>query len=283
MKWLVTGGQGMLATDLAEVLTRGGEDVTCAGRDLLDVRREDACRSVISGFDVVVNAAAWTGVDDAEKHEAEAYAVNAVGAANVARACRQAGARLVHLSTDYVFSGDGTTPYPEDAALDPRSAYGRTKAAGEWAVRAECPDSLVVRTAWLYGAHGPNFVKTVVRLGRERGSVAVVDDQRGQPTWTRDLSEAILRLVLAEAPAGTYHGTSGGSATWFALTKELFTVIGLDPGMVEPTTTHAFPRPAPRPAYSVLGHDAWQRVGLEPIRDWRMAIAAAAAEVARAA
>lgn len=275
----MTGGRGMLATDLAEVLRREGEDVTSGGRDLLDVRREGDCRSVISGFDVVVNTAAWTAVDDAETSEAEAYAVNAVGAANVARACRRDGARMVHLSTDYVFAGDATSPYPEDAALDPRSAYGRTKAAGEWAVRAECPDALVVRTAWLYGAHGPNFVKTMARLGRERDVVSVVDDQRGQPTWARDVAEALVRLVRAEAPAGTYHATSAGSATWFSLTQALFRVLGLDPATVQPTTTDAFPRPAPRPAYSVLGHDAWQRVGVEPIRDWRAAIAASAPQV----
>jgi len=279
MRWLVTGGRGMLATDLAEVLRRGGEDVSCVGRDILDVRREADCRSVISGYDVVVNAAAWTAVDDAESHEPQAYAVNAVGAANVARACRLAGARLVHLSTDYVFSGDATSPYAEDGPADPRSAYGRTKAAGEWAVRAECPESLIVRTAWLYGAHGPNFVRTIARLGGERESVSVVDDQRGQPTWTRDLAEAIVRLVQAEAPAGTYHGTSAGSATWFTFAQELFAALGLDPAKVTPTTTDAFPLPAPRPAYSVLGHDAWRRVGVEPIRDWRAAVAASAAEV----
>jgi len=280
MRWLVTGGRGMLATDLATVLAGDGEDVTCVGRDVLDVRREADCRSVVSGFDVVVNAAAWTAVDDAESHEPEAYAVNAVGAANVARACRLDGARLVHVSTDYVFAGDATSPYAEDGPVDPRSAYGRTKAAGEWAVRAECPESLVVRTAWLYGAHGPNFVRTMARLGGERESVSVVDDQRGQPTWTRDLAEAIVRLVRAEAPAGTYHGTSAGSATWFTFAQELFAALGLDPAKVTPTTTDAFPRPAPRPAYSVLGHDAWIRVGVEPIRDWRCAIAASAAEVA---
>jgi len=279
MKWLLTGGQGMLATDLTHVLTDNGEDVTCAGRDVLDVTRAGDCLSVISGFDVVVNAAAWTAVDDAESHETQAFAVNAVGAANIARACRVDGARLVHISTDYVFSGDATRPYAEDAALDPRSAYGRTKAAGEWAVRAECPASLVVRTAWLYGAHGPNFVKTMSRLGRERDSVAVVDDQHGQPTWAHDLAEAIVRLVGADAPAGIYHGTSAGSATWFTFTQELFGAIGLDPATVRPTTTDAFPRPAPRPTYSVLGHDAWQRAGVEPIRDWREAIVASAADV----
>ena len=142
-----------------------------------------------------MNCAAYTAVDDAETHEAEAFALNAVGAANLARAAREHGARMVQVSTDYVFAGDADEPYAEDAPLAPRSAYGRTKAAGEWAVEAHCPESWIVRTAWLYGAGGGNFVKTMARLAGERETLAVVDDQRGQPTWTVDLADAIVRLV----------------------------------------------------------------------------------------
>jgi dTDP-4-dehydrorhamnose reductase len=211
-------------------------------------------------------------VDDAESHEPDAFAINATGAGNLARACERAGARLVQVSTDYVFAGDATSPYAEDAPLAPRSAYGRTKAAGEWAVRALCPDSLVVRTAWLYGEHGGNFVKTMARLAGDHDTLDVVDDQEGQPTWTVDVADAILRLVEAEAPPGAYHATSSGSTTWFEFTRAIFTGLGLDPDRVRPTTTAAFPRPAPRPAYSVLGHDAWQRVGRAPVRDWRDAL-----------
>lgn len=268
MKILLTGSGGMLGHDLRAVLTSAGEDVALAPRQALDVTSEAACREAVREHDVVVNAAAWTKVDDAEAHEGAAFSANAVGAANIARACAEADVRLVHISTDYVFAGDAATPYREDATLAPRSAYGRTKAAGEWAVRAYAPGSYVVRTAWLYGEHGPNFIKTMARLARERETVSVVADQRGQPTWTVDLAEAIHRLLTAGAPAGTYHGTSTGETTWFGLAQEVFRLLGHDPARVLPTTTAAFPRPAPRPAYSVLAHDRWEEAGVTPLPRW---------------
>jgi dTDP-4-dehydrorhamnose reductase len=279
-RWLVVGAGGMLGTDLVADLRAAGHEVTTAGRSegldaALDVRSADACSTVVPGHDVVVNCAAWTAVDDAEAHESQAFWLNAVGAANVARACANAGARLVHVSTDYVFDGTATEPYPEDAPLAPRSAYGRTKAAGEWAVRAEAPDALVVRTAWLYGAHGPSFVRTMLTLAERHETLTVVDDQRGQPTWTVDLAAAIRRLVEAGAPAGVWHGTSGGEGTWFGFTRRIFALAGLDPERVTPTTSEAYPRPAARPAFSVLGKQRWTEAGLEPIRDWDEAIAAA--------
>ena len=267
----MVGCDGMLGQDLVATLggSSGAHEVTAVDRDVLDITDPDACLAGVAGYDIVVNVAAWTAVDDAETHEAQAFAVNAVGAANLARACSAAGARMVQVSTDYVFSGDATSPYAEDAPLAPRSAYGRTKAAGEWAVRTHLPSaSWVVRTAWLYGAHGPNFVKTMARLASERDTVLVVDDQRGQPTWTVDLARAIVRLVEAQAPFGTYHGTSSGEATWFGFAQAIFAELGLDPARVRPATTDTFPRPAPRPAYSVLGHDAWTRASLVGLRDW---------------
>jgi dTDP-4-dehydrorhamnose reductase len=275
-RWLVAGSRGMLGQDLLAVLGRapGAHEVTAVNRDSLDITDPDACLATVAGHDIVVNAAAWTAVDDAESQEAGAFAVNAVGAANLARACSAAGARMVQVSTDYVFAGDATTPYAEDAPLAPRSAYGRTKAAGEWAVRTHLPNaSWVVRTAWLYGAHGPNFVKTMARLAAERETVSVVDDQRGQPTWTSDLADAIVRLVTSEAPFGMYHATSSGETTWFGFAQEIFRVLGHDPNRVLPTTSETFVRPAPRPAYSVLGHNAWQSAGVAPIREWSDAMA----------
>ena len=270
-RWLVTGAGGMLGQDLVAALgtAPGAPEVTAAGHDSLDVTDPDACLAAVADHDLVVNAAAWTGVDDAESHEARAFAVNAVGAANMARACSAAGARMVQISTDYVFAGDASGANAEDGPLAPRSAYGRTKAAGEWAVQALCPRSWVVRTAWLYGANGPNFVRTMARLAAERDTVSVVDDQRGQPTWTVDLAHAIVALVQAEAPAGTYHGTSAGETTWFGFAQAIFAELGLDPARVMATTTDAFPRPAPRPACSVLGHEAWRRAGLDPLPPWR--------------
>ena len=272
MKILVTGGAGMLGHDLSSVLTDAGHEVSTAARSDLDVRSLEACHAAVGGHDAVINAAAWTNVDGAEAAEGEAFAVNATGAANVARACAEAGATLVHVSTDFVFSGDATVPYAEDAGLAPCSAYGRTKAAGEWAVQAYAPRSYVVRTAWLYGEHGPNFVKTMGRLAGERETLSVVDDQRGQPTWTWDLAEAIGRLLGTEAPFGIYHGTAAGETTKHGFTQEIFRLLGHDPSRVLPTTSDAFPLPAVRPAYSVLGHDAWRRAGLDALPDWRESI-----------
>ena len=268
MKVLVAGGHGMLGRDVVDAMTGAGAEVVPASRSDLDIRDPQACDARVAGFDVVVNAAAWTKVDDAETHEAEAFDANAVGAANLATACVRNGARLVQVSTDYVFDGSATEPYAEDAALAPRSAYGRTKAAGEWAVRAGCPQSYVVRTAWLYGEHGPNFVKTMARLADERDTVSVVDDQRGQPTWTRDVADAVVRLTQSDAPFGTYHATATGDTTWFGFTQEIFALLGKDPDRVLPTTTDKFPRPAPRPAWSVLGHEGWRRAGLPTLPAW---------------
>ncbi len=269
MRVLVTGAGGMLGLDLTSVLTQHGYRVTAADRATLDVTSARDCALQIAGHDAVVNAAAWTAVDDAQAEEAGAFAVNAVGAATVARACRERGARLLHISTDYVFAGDASTPYPEDASLAPRSAYGRTKAAGEWAVRAECPDAVLVRTAWLYGAGGPNFVTTMRRLAGERETVDVVDDQQGQPTWSADVARCVAALLAAPARGGAVHATSSGQTTWFGLARAVFEELGLDPARVRPTTTAAFPRPAPRPAYSVLGHDRAGALGIPAAPPWR--------------
>jgi len=288
-RWLVVGANGMLGQDLLAQLGRcasdvfvpdgfevggsaGAHKVTAVDRDELDIRDPGACLAAVAGHDFVVNVAAWTAVDEAESHEPAAFAVNAVGAANLARACSAAGLPMLQVSTDYVFAGDANSPYAEDAPLAPRSAYGRTKAAGEWAVQALCPQSWIVRTAWLYGAHGPNFVKTMARLAAERETVTVVNDQSGQPTWTVDLAGAIVRLVEARAPFGTYHGTSSGETTWFGFAQAIFAELGLDSERVKPTTTDAFPRPAPRPAYSVLGHEAWRGAALDPLPSWRKSL-----------
>ncbi|MEU2201459.1 dTDP-4-dehydrorhamnose reductase [Isoptericola sp. NPDC019482] len=277
-RWLVVGAGGMLGADLLARLGDAGADVVGLGRADLDVTDADAVLAAVGGFDVVVNCAAWTAVDDAEVREADAFRVNATGASNLARAAHAAGARLVQVSTDYVFDGAATAPYAEDAPLAPVSAYGRTKAAGEWAVRAQAPDHLIVRTAWLYGAHGGCFPKTMARLGAEKDRLAVVDDQVGQPTWTRDLADLIVRIVEADAPAGTYHGTASGQTSWFGFTRRILASAGLTTPL-EPTTSDAFVRPAPRPAYSVLGHDALRAAGVAPIGDWAERWDAAAAEV----
>lgn len=277
MRWVVLGAAGMLGQDVVRRLE--GADVVPLTKDDVDVTDLAAVRAAVAGADVVVNCTAYTAVDAAESDEATAFAVNATGAAFVARGAHEAGARLVHVSTDYVFDGAATEPYAEDAPIDPRSAYGRTKAAGEWAVRASCPDHLLVRTAWLYGAGGPCFPKTIARVAAERGALDVVDDQVGQPTWTVDLADLLVRLVEAQAAAGTYHGTSSGSVSWWGFAREVVAAAGLDPQIVSPTTSEAFTRPAPRPAYSVLGHDALRAAGVEPIGPWDERWTTAAATV----
>ncbi|QNN53966.1 dTDP-4-dehydrorhamnose reductase [Nocardioides mesophilus] len=269
MRWLVTGSAGMLGYDVVELLRAAGEEVTAAPRAELDITDPAAVDAAVPGHDVVVNCAAWTAVDDAETAEDAALRINGEGPRVLAEAVARHGGRLVQVSTDYVFDGAATTPYPEDAPAAPASAYGRTKAAGEQAVRAALPDRhLVVRTAWLYGAHGGCFPRTIARVARERSSVDVVEDQVGQPTWTRDVADLVLRLVRADAPAGTYHATSEGQGSWFDFARAVVAAAGLDPEIVHPTTSAAFVRPAPRPAYSVLGHDALRRAGVEPIGDW---------------
>lgn len=267
----------MLGTDVLEAVARHGDDVRGVDRTTLDVTDPAACVREIRDVDVVVNCAAWTAVDDAETQEAAAFAVNALGAAHLARAA-DAGARLVHVSTDYVFDGSALQPYEADDVPRPISAYGRTKLAGEWAVAASGGDHLVVRTAWLYGAGGPCFPATITRVARERGALAVVADQVGQPTWTADLADLIVRLIVARAPRGTYHGTSGGQGSWYEFAQAVVAAAGLDPGIVAPTTADAYRRPAPRPAWSVLGDAAVRNAGVEPIGDWRARWGAASAD-----
>ncbi len=268
---LVTGGGGMLATALGKAFGDVAELITRADLDITDA---DAVRRAVAGRVAVINTAAYTAVDDAEANEALASEVNARGALNVARACADTGARLVHVSTDYVFNGRATSAYPENATPDPRSAYGRSKLDGERAVRSTLPDAAyVVRTAWLYGAGGPNFVATMLAQARAGNPVSVVTDQIGQPTWTHDLAERI-RLLLDVTP-GTYHATNSGSCSWWDLAVAIYEEVGAPSTLVEQTTSHAFVRPAPRPAYSVLGDDAAQSAGLPEMPPWRDALARA--------
>ncbi|MER7007917.1 dTDP-4-dehydrorhamnose reductase [Dactylosporangium sp. NPDC000555] len=285
-RFLVTGAGGMLGRDLLEVLH--GRDVTAATRAELDITDAAKVRDLVEGHDVVLNAAAWTDVDGAESDEAGATDVNGTAVAALAAACAATGARLVHVSTDYVFAGDATSPYTEDAPTAPLNAYGRSKLAGERAVLATLPGTgYVVRTAWLYGAHGKNFVRTMLRLAGEREYVEVVDDQVGQPTWSRDLAERLVALAGAAlegaAPGGVYHGTASGRTSWHGLAEAVFAEAGHDPARVRRTTSDAYARPAPRPSYSVLGHGRWAVAGLAPMRPWRDMLTAALADPAFAA
>ncbi|SCL34208.1 dTDP-4-dehydrorhamnose reductase [Micromonospora rhizosphaerae] len=280
---LVTGAGGMLGRDLVAVLScRGDLSVTATTRAELDITDPDAVRAAVAGHDLVINTAAWTDVDAAEAHEEAATAANGDAVANLAAACAATGARMIHISTDYVFRGDATEPYREDALTCPVNAYGRSKLAGELAVTRLLPDTgYIVRTAWLYGEHGPNFVATMLRLAEEREWLDVVDDQRGQPTWSYRLAEQLVALTDAalacHAAPGAYHGTASGETTWYGLARAVFTLRGLDPDRIRPTTSDRYRRPAPRPAYSILAHDRWAAADLQPMADWRSALAEALA------
>ncbi|MFJ3233531.1 dTDP-4-dehydrorhamnose reductase [Streptomyces sp. NPDC086787] len=279
--WLVTGAGGLLGRELlAELAADPGTVVTAAGRDTLDITDPVAVRSAVAGHRVVVNCAAWTDVDGAEHSEAAATAVNGTGVRHLARACADTGAILLHVSTDYVFPGDAVQPYPEDAPARPLNAYGRSKLAGERAVTELLPHSgHVVRTAWLYGAHGRNFVTTMLELASRRPALEVVADQHGQPTWARALARQLAVLGRAasagRAPAGVYHGTASGRTTWHGLARETFRLAGLDPERIRPVGSDRFPRPAARPGFGVLGHDNWRRAALAPLPPWEDQLAEA--------
>jgi dTDP-4-dehydrorhamnose reductase len=279
MRVLVIGSNGQLGTDLIQVLEQH-HGLAVLGLDLpdLDITDPLSVDLVFGGFDpdFVINCAAWTAVDDAETHEDVALRVNGHGPRIIAEECRKAAAWLIHVSTDYVFDGAGSVPYGEADPPAPATAYGRTKLAGERAVQEILPDShYLVRTAWLYGRYGENFVKTMLRLERDRDTVSVVNDQYGQPTYSRDLAEQLAALIERHPAAGTYHGTNSGETTWFDFAREIFRLAGADPDRVKATTSAEFVRPAPRPSYSVLGHDAWTAAGIAPMRDWREALTAA--------
>jgi dTDP-4-dehydrorhamnose reductase len=287
--FLVTGMGGQLSSDFVDVARPLGQTVFCRGLtiDELDITDPFAvkdtvaewCRVVRSDSAdhrvVVLNAAAYTAVDKAEQDEETAYAVNATAPALLAQACAANGAQLLHVSTDYVFPGDrvGGPPYDVDDETGPTSAYGRTKLAGEQAVRELLPDaSWVVRTAWVYGVTGHNFVKTMARLERERETLDVVADQHGSPTWSRDLAKGLWALAREDAPAGTYHCTGSGETTWHGFAQAVFEELGADPARVQPTTTDQYPTPARRPPYSVLSPRAWQEAGLPVMPHWREAL-----------
>lgn len=275
-RWLITGAHGQLGAEVLRALQ--GKGAVGLARDDLDLTDQDAVESALADHrpDLVVNAAAYTAVDAAEDDEAAAYAVNALGPAHLAAACARHGARLLQMSTDYVFPGDAREPYDVDAPTGPHTAYGRTKLAGERWVQALLPrSSWIVRTAWVYAVGRRSFVDTMIRLERERDTVDVVDDQCGSPTWVRDLAAGLVALGGSTAPAGILHCTGGGQTTWCGLARAVFEEVGADPARVRPTTTQASARAARRPAYSVLSDRSWQAAGLPAMPEWRGAVHAA--------
>ena len=276
MSWLITGGSGQLGIAVSQELVERGILFTAWGSKDLDITQGAIVRDLVSQLSptVIINCAAWTDVDGAESNEPQASRVNGDGAENIALAAKQYGAKLIHISTDYVFSGESKTQWQVDDRINPQSAYGRTKAAGESRVLATYPEnSSIVRTAWLYSPWGKNFAKTMTRLALNGdGEVRVVNDQMGQPTSALDLAKQFIELGLSSSPAGIYHGTNSGEATWFVFAQELFRLAGADVHRVVPVSSSEYPRPANRPSYSVLSHEAWAKTNVKPMRDWRIAL-----------
>jgi dTDP-4-dehydrorhamnose reductase len=272
-RWLVTGARGQLGTHLVALLA--GSDVVAVDLPELDVTSAAAVDAVVRDVrpDIVVNAAAYTAVDEAETDEDAALAVNGTAPGLLAAAVARIGGRLLHISTDYVFDGAACEPYEPTDPTHPRTAYGRTKLAGERAVLAALPSAVVVRTAWLYGGPGRNFVDTMVALEQSRDTVDVVADQIGSPTWARDLAGGLV--ALGEAPdhgGAVLHYVNTGRASWHELAQEVFRLVGADPARVRGVTSAEFVRPAPRPPWSVLSTTSWTDRGLPAPRDWRSAL-----------
>jgi dTDP-4-dehydrorhamnose reductase len=268
MRLLVLGSGGMLGRTVVRDASRLGHDVIALARADLDITDADHVARVIAaaGPRAVVNCAAFTDVDGSETDESAAMRVNGDGAGNVARAAAEVSARVVHVSTDYVFDGGKREPWVESDPVAPLQAYGRTKLAGERAVAESGAEHAIVRTAWLFGAGGPNFVDTMLRLGAERDEVAVVTDQCGRPTWTGHLAPALVELAERDGDAGLFHATGPGLCSWYEFAVEIFHRAGLRTRVV-PTTSERFARPARRPAYSVLGSDRDPAVVLPPWED----------------
>jgi len=273
--WLILGGEGQFGLSLQLVLSESQIPFRAIGRDTLDISNREACIRVINEIqpEIVVNCAAWTAVDLAEDHEDEAFNINCNGARNVAIACREAKATLIHISTDYVFGGVSDTPYETDSPTAPVSAYGRSKLCGEEAVREELPEhSYVFRTAWLYSQFQGNFVKTMVRKALANAPVRVVSDQLGQPTVATDLALHIIHVVQSNAPCGIFHGTNSGQASWYELSQEIYSFLAVDTFLVTPVPTSEYPTRAVRPQYSVLSHTRTIDLGLHEMPNWKSAL-----------
>ncbi|WJQ07007.1 dTDP-4-dehydrorhamnose reductase [Geobacillus stearothermophilus] len=272
MKVVITGAKGQLGIDLVHLLADRGYQVYGYGREELDITNFDQVKQVISEVnpDVVIHAAAYTKVDLAESEPDQAFLINAYGTRNVTVASEAVGAKLVYISTDYVFDGTANTPYNEFAPTNPISVYGKSKLAGEQFVRDLHSKFFIVRTSWVYGKHGNNFVKTMLKLAQERDELMVVHDQVGCPTYTVDLVNCILELIQTEK-YGIYHVSNSGYCSWYEFAKVIFEEAGIDI-KVNPCTTKDFPRPAPRPTYSVFDHMSLRLNGFTKMRYWREAI-----------
>lgn len=272
MKVLVTGANGQLGQDVVRIFNQLGHEVHGLSRDNLDITDQEQCNSVILELhpDAVIHCAAYTAVDHAETDEDAAYLVNAVGSRNIAVATEKVGAKVCYISTDYVFDGHSTEAYREYDNTDPQTVYGKSKRAGEKLVQTLSSRYYIVRTSWVYGSHGNNFVKTMLKLGAEKPSVQVVNDQFGSPTYTVDLAYFLEELIQTER-YGVYHASNTQSCSWFEFAQAIFDYAGLKAELL-PCTTEQFPRPAPRPKNSIMEHLSIRTNGFRDLRPWREAL-----------
>lgn len=280
MKVLVTGASGQLGSDLVKILSLKHE-VIGLDRKQLDITNLEQCRKVIAYYhpDTIIHAAAYTAVDLAETEVDRAYEVNAYGTRNIALAAEQIGAKVCYISTDYVFDGTKATPYFEYDQTNPQSVYGSSKRAGEQLLASLCSRYFIVRTSWVYGKHGHNFVKTMLRLAQERDSLQVVNDQTGSPTYTVDLSYFLMELVQSDQ-YGIYHASNTGSCTWYEFAKQIFEWSGHQVS-IQPVTSEQFPQAASRPRNSVLEHMSIRVNGFNDLRHWREGLSAFLEELGR--
>jgi len=278
MKVLITGANGQLGREVASTLLH--DDVVFAySRFELDVTNEEQVNFVFNEVkpDVIVHCAAYTAVDLAESNQEDAFMVNAQGTKYVAQAARQVGAKVCYISTDYVFDGKGTSPYNEHDTPNPQTVYGKSKLLGEQFIQQHLSEYYIVRTSWLFGKYGNNFVKTVLKVGKNQGKLQVVNDQFGSPTYTTDLAAFLNELIRTDW-FGTYHVSNSGSCTWYEFAKEIFANSKISVELT-PCKTAEFPRPAPRPAYSVLAHTALQANGFRELPEWQDALKRFLAEI----
>lgn len=270
MKILITGAYGMLGSDLRETLK--DHELLVTGSKDLDITDENKVMNFIleKSPEIVINAAAYTAVDNCETDYTNAYSVNAIGPKNLAIACNKINIPLIHISTDYVFDGNKRTPLTEEDKLGPKTVYGKTKLEGEKMVQENTNKYFILRTAWLYGIHGKNFVQTMLNLSKKNTELKVVNDQIGSPTYSKDLSLAIKELLNSDK-YGIYHVTNKGEISWYDFSKKIFELSNINI-KVNPVSTEEFPRPAPRPHYSVLNNQKWVNAGFTPMRNYEEAL-----------
>lgn len=277
MKVVITGADGQLGRSFQDALKLKGIAFLALPRKTMDVTNLAQVRSVLgsSGASLIINSAAYTNVEQAEINPEIAFEINQIGSRNVAIVCRELDSRLIHISTDYVFSGNRDLPWQVDSDTRPLSVYGKSKLAGENAIREEWSEnSLIVRTAWLYSQYGKNFYKTILQLAnKDKSPIKVVNNQIGQPTSAPELASFILSTLPLEIPPGVYHATNSGNATWYDFAYSIFQLAGADTGRIEPISAEDYKAKAPRPDYSVLDNSKWDSYDLNTLGDWEHSVA----------